>query len=77
MIRDQAILMQDAEIERTLRRLSHLNDRDRNLVRALAVGITNKLLHQPVQTLRLAESEDDVEQALRLFGISTPAPPAL
>ncbi len=73
MIRDQAVGIQDAEIERTLRRLSHLNDRDRNLVRALAVGITNKLLHQPVQTLRLAESEDDVEHALKLFGITPPA----
>jgi glutamyl-tRNA reductase len=73
LIRDQAIAIQDAEIERTMRRLSHLNDRDRNLVRALAVGITNKLLHQPVQTLRLAESEADVEHALNLFGIRPPS----
>lgn len=70
-IRGQAIQIQDAEIERTLRRLSHLNDRDRNLVRALAVGITNKLLHQPVQSLRQAESGDEVEQALKLFGVVT------
>ncbi len=70
-IRGQAIRIQDAEIERTLRRLSHLNDRDRNLVRALAVGITNKLLHQPVQSLRQAESGDEVALALKMFGVTT------
>ena len=70
-IRSQAMQIQDAEIERTLRRLSHLSDRDRNLVRALAVGVTNKLLHQPVQSLRQAESEEEVDLALKLFGLTT------
>ena len=55
-IRAKAEAIREAEIERTLRKLSHLNERDRNIVRALASGITNKLLHQPVQALRGATS---------------------
>ncbi|MGC4190448.1 MAG: glutamyl-tRNA reductase [Thermomicrobiales bacterium] len=72
-IRAKADAIRDAELERTLRKLSHLNERDRNLVRAMAGGITNKLLHQPVQALRAATSEDDVAGALHLFGLDTDA----
>lgn len=68
-IRARADAIRMAEVERTLRKLSHLSDRDRNLVQALASGITNKLLHQPVQMLRAATSEDEVAGALRLFGL--------
>ncbi len=68
-IRHHAEQIRDQEVERTLRKLAHLNDRDRNLVRALAVGITNKLLHQPVQSLKAAESLQDVQLALDLFGL--------
>jgi len=72
-IRAKAEAIREAEIERTLRKLSHLNERDRNIVRALASGITNKLLHQPVQALRGATSDEDVAAALHLFGLDTDA----
>lgn len=70
VIRERAVEIQEAEIERALRRLGHLSERDRNVVRALAVGVTNKLLHQPVQTLRRAEGAQDIDIALKLFGVS-------
>jgi glutamyl-tRNA reductase len=72
-IRAKAEAIREAEIERTLRKLSHLNERDRNVVRALASGITNKLLHQPVQALRGATSDDEVASALHLFGLDADA----
>ena len=72
-IRSRADAIRDAELERTLRKLGHLSERDRNLVRALAGGITNKLLHQPVQALRSATTADDVAGALHLFGIDNDA----
>ncbi|MGB3329162.1 MAG: glutamyl-tRNA reductase [Thermomicrobiales bacterium] len=72
-IRAKADAIREAEVERTLRKLSHLSERDRNLVQALASGITNKLLHQPVQVLRGATSRDDVDAALTLFGIDPDA----
>lgn len=72
-IRAKADAIRAAEVERTLRKLAHLSERDRNLVQALASGITNKLLHQPVQVLRAATSEDEVSGALRLFGLDPEA----
>jgi len=72
-LRAKADAIREAELERTLRKLSHLSERDRNLVRALAGGITNKLMHQPVQTLRGATSDAEVAGALRLFGLDPEA----
>jgi glutamyl-tRNA reductase len=72
-IRTKADAIREAEVERTLRKLSHLSDRDRNLVRALASGITNKLLHDPVIALRAASSDEQVSGALQLFGLDPDA----
>jgi glutamyl-tRNA reductase len=62
------------EVERTLRKLAHLSERDRVLVEALATAIVNKLLHQPVDRIKL-DSRDgshvETERALvHLFGLS-------
>jgi glutamyl-tRNA reductase len=64
--------IRDAELERALRKLSHLNDRDINLIRALAAGITNKLVHQPIMSLRRAETLEDVREIAASQGVDVP-----
>jgi glutamyl-tRNA reductase len=61
--------IQDVEIERTLRKLSHLSDRDQNLVRALAKSIARKLTHDPIMALREATSPDEIDEIMRIQGI--------
>lgn len=59
----------DHEVERALRRLGHLSERDQNVVRAMAKALTNTLMHEPVQSLRAATSPDDIRDILSTFGI--------
>lgn len=68
-VRARALELQGLELEKALRRLQHLSERDQNVVRALASGLTNKLLHQPVQELRIAGSSEDRKAILRAFGV--------
>ena len=66
--------VRDAEVERALRRLGHLSDRDQNVVRAMAKALTNTIMHEPVQALRSASSPDDIQQILATFGIEQRSP---
>lgn len=68
-IRYRADVMRDAELERSLRRLAHLSERDQNVVRALAHGLTNKMLHDPVIALRQSASEEELNRIQRAFGL--------
>lgn len=69
-IRQRAEALRDAEFERASRRLGHLSERDLNVVRALAVGLTNKLLHEPVTALRERSAVPELQVAGRLFGVA-------
>jgi glutamyl-tRNA reductase len=69
-MRDAAETMREAELERALRRLHHLSERDQNVVRALSVGLTNKLLHHPVAHLREQPDPAEVALARRLYGVA-------
>ena len=71
-VRTRAEAIRDLELEKALRRLQHLSDRDQNVVRALASGLTNKLLHQPVQELRIVGDADQRQTILRAFGVEDP-----
>lgn len=75
-LRDRAEEVRQAELERALRRLGHLSERDREVVRALSVGIVGKLLHQPIVALREATEDGHHDQAVQaladLFGIEPP-----
>lgn len=76
-LQERAEEVRQAELERALRRLGHLSERDREVVRALSAGIVGKLLHQPIVALREGSENghhDEVAQALfDLFGIEPPA----
>jgi glutamyl-tRNA reductase len=73
-LRDRAEAIRESELERALRRLHHLSDRDRNQVEALSVAIVNKLLHDPITGLKsdaLDGTHEDAEVVIRrLFGVS-------
>lgn len=58
MIQDlysHAASIQEAELEKALRRLSHLDERDKEVIRAMAHGITQKMLHKPITRLKSAD----------------------
>ena len=67
-VRARAEEIRDHELERALRRLGHLSERDRNVVRALAAGLTNKFLHTPIQELRTVEDANERQAILRALG---------
>ena len=66
-VRARAESLRQAQLERALRRLGHLGERDRRIVEALAVGVTNAILHAPTVALREEPSRSD--SARELFGI--------
>jgi len=67
--RARADALRDQELEKALRRLGHLSERDRNVVRALASGLTNKFLHTPIQELRSATEPRERQVILRALGV--------
>ncbi len=67
-LRRRADIMRDTEVDRTLRKLSHLSERDQNLIRALAKSVSSKLLHDPILALRDAETEEEAARILRIQG---------
>ncbi|MFH1287303.1 MAG: glutamyl-tRNA reductase [bacterium] len=61
------------ELEKIINRLGHMNEKDKSLIEALTVGITNKILHLPITQLKKAVQENSgyvYADALRyLFGL--------
>jgi glutamyl-tRNA reductase len=60
-----ACTIKESELEKALGRLSHLSPRDQEVIRALAHGITQKLLHTPVTRMK---STDQPQQPARAIG---------
>lgn len=61
--------IRDGELAKALRKLEHLSDRDQNVVRAMAVGLVNKILHQPIQELRNISDPHERAVVLRALGL--------
>jgi len=51
-LRQGAEAVRAAKLDRAMRRLGHLTDRDRRVVEALSANLTNALLHEPIVALR-------------------------
>lgn len=75
-VRERAESILEAELDRAVRKLVHLNDRDLNVIRAMAIGISNKLLHQPIQSLRHADSVETLRQIAATQGVAVAEPEA-
>ncbi len=70
-LREQVEAIREAETARALRRLTHLSERDRQVVLALSHGIANKLLHRPITRLRERGAEGQHLATLAdLFGLT-------
>ncbi len=74
-LRAKADAVREQELTRALSRLSHLSERDQQVIAALASGITNKLLHAPTTLLTRSDNEQRLTDAAiveRLFGLAPP-----
>jgi glutamyl-tRNA reductase len=70
-LRERAETIRQAEIERTLARLPELSPREQDAIHALSAAIINKLLHQPIATLKAPGSGGQLAQAVQqLFQLS-------
>jgi glutamyl-tRNA reductase len=76
-LRTTARRIADLEMERTLRKLPDLTDREKEEIGELVHRILGKLLHEPTQNLRLSLHQDQGKEAIswtrRLFGLDAPA----
>lgn len=68
-LRQRGEEIRDGELAKALRKLEHLSDRDQNVVRAMAVGLVNKILHQPIQELRSITDPAERATVLRALGL--------
>ncbi len=66
-LRERAEAIRAAELERALSRLPNLSEREQAAVSALSAAIVNKLLHQPITTLKNPDSGDLAQAVQRLF----------
>jgi glutamyl-tRNA reductase len=64
-LRERAETIRQAEIERTLAKLPDLSPREQEAIEALSAAIVNKLLHQPIATLKEPGASDQLAQAVQ------------
>jgi glutamyl-tRNA reductase len=73
-LRKKAEAIRNQELEKALRRLGDLTEREAEIVRALSVGIVNKLLHEPTAALRTAAKSGNAahltDSLCRLFNLN-------
>jgi glutamyl-tRNA reductase len=68
-LRRRAEATRRTELERTLARLSHLDQADRKRIEAMSEALVKRLLHEPVTRLRDSASERHVEALRELFAL--------
>lgn len=68
-LREHAMTIREAEVARALDRLPDLSPREAEIVRSLATGLVNKLLHRPTIALRTSPDSTMLADAVAmLFG---------
>jgi glutamyl-tRNA reductase len=68
-LRRNAEATRQSELDRTLKRLSHLSPADQRRVEAMSKALVKRLLHSPVARLREAGQERHVDAVLDLFDL--------
>lgn len=68
-LRRRGDAIREGELAKALRKLEHLSERDQNVVRAMAVGLVNKMLHEPIQELRNITDPAERAAVLRALGL--------
>jgi glutamyl-tRNA reductase len=70
-LRERAEAIRAAELERTLARLPELSPREQQAIQALSAAIVNKLLHQPITSLKDPQAGGELAEAVQqLFQLS-------
>jgi glutamyl-tRNA reductase len=70
-LRERAEAIRTAELQRTLAKLPNLSPREQEAIGALSAAIVNKLLHQPIRTLKDPEAGSQLAQVVQqLFQLS-------
>jgi glutamyl-tRNA reductase len=64
-LRERAETIRATELQRTLAKLPDLSPREQEAIGALSMAIVNKLLHQPIATLKDLESNGQMAQAVK------------
>jgi glutamyl-tRNA reductase len=74
-IRARAEVIRQAELEKAIKRLGGLSEKELKTVEMLSASIVNKMLHDPTERLKAVASEKDgysyVESARYLYGLDT------
>jgi glutamyl-tRNA reductase len=77
-LRQHAERIREAEMDRALRRLDHLSERERNVIQALSHRLVNKMLHYPTTRLKArangGEAYQYAEVVRDLFGLDPEHP---
>jgi glutamyl-tRNA reductase len=72
-LRQRAEMVKEEELDKALRRLGDIGDRERQVIAALAHGLVNKLLHEPTIRLKERAAQGDgylyTEVVRELFGL--------
>lgn len=63
-LRERIDTIRAQEVDKALRRLGHLEERDRQIVLALSHAIANKLLHTPMTRLKETDAQEDYARAV-------------
>jgi glutamyl-tRNA reductase len=74
-LRERADTLREAELERTLRRLPDLTQKERAAVQAMANALVKKLLHDPIGRLKGPDGERYVGSLRELFALDGAASP--
>lgn len=70
-LRSRAETIRTAELDRTLAKLPGLSPREQDAIQALSVAIVNKLLHQPITSMKDPQAGGQLAQAVQaLFQLS-------
>ncbi|MGE0685757.1 MAG: glutamyl-tRNA reductase [Dehalococcoidia bacterium] len=70
-LRKRAEETRQAELERTLARMPHLSDTDRQRIEAMSKALVNRLLHDPVTRLRDRENDRHLDAIHALFDLDS------
>ncbi len=69
-LRERAEAIRSAEVQRTLARLPQLSAQEQAAIQALSAAIVNKLLHDPINSIKSPDADADLVQAAqKFFGI--------
>src|SRR5262249_54085236 len=64
-LRERAGAMRPAEIERTLAKLPDLSQQQQDAIHALSAAIVNKLLHQPITSMKNPDSGGELARMVQ------------